>query len=50
MVAFGVLLPWLAGRLLEEGMVLVTAAVLVTLMANGRDGELFVKHVELGNC
>ena len=25
MVAFGVLLPWLAGRLLEEGMVLVAA-------------------------
>ena len=24
-MAFGVLLPWLAGRLLEEGMVLVAA-------------------------
>lgn len=43
MVAFGVLLPWLAGRLLEEGM------VLVALMTNGRDGELFFKHVGLGN-
>jgi len=53
MVAFGVLLPWLAGRLLEEGMVLVAAQgtrwVLVALMANGRDGELFFKHVGLGN-
>jgi hypothetical protein len=45
MVAFGVLLPWLSGRLLEEGIVLVAAQsgtrvvlVLVTLTANGRDG------------
>jgi hypothetical protein len=45
MVAVGVLLPWLSGRLLEEGMVLVAAQggtrkvlVLVTLTANGRDG------------
>jgi hypothetical protein len=47
MVAFGVLLPWLSGRLLEEGMVLVAVQggtrrvlVLVTLTANGRDGVL----------
>jgi len=51
MVAFGVLLPWLAGRLLEEGIVLVAERwVLVTLMANGRDGVLFVKHGGLGKC
>jgi len=38
-VAFGVLLPWLAGRLLEEGMVLVAGRwVLVISMANGKDG------------
>lgn len=49
-MAFGVLLPWLAGRLLEEGMVLVAGRwVLVISMANGRDGVLFVKHGGLGN-
>lgn len=35
MVAFGVLLPWLAGRLLEEGIVLVAEEWVQV----GADGE-----------
>lgn len=45
MVAFGVVLPWLAGWLLEEGMVSVARqgriremVTVVIVMANGRDG------------